>query len=291
MTVALPRWEQGEVLQTGERYAVEPGYEFPARELVVTPAFQRRYHDLIRIAPTVHGDRVDPTFLGRYPIRVIGEAIFACHPGRGYVHMVQRIRQHAPARLGEPIAVTGRFTRVDEAPRGWMVEAAFDYRNADGTLLMTVEPRALMADPTRMPAPESQTAKQARSEPDPALAGWVALTSKQLTPDMVTGYSADGRNLIHLDLDYARRFGFRTPIAAGNMAINFLLEGIALGGRPDRMDVEIKFPRPVFWDDKLTVYGRYGLNGKKRLVELIAVKADGNKVTGTCRVDDLAGPG
>lgn len=263
------------------RYEVRPGYEFPPVELTVTPERQRELHRYCDIPPERWGDRSDPTFLARYPIRVIGRALFACHPDRGYVHMVHRIRQFAPVRLGETVAVRGRFTAVDPIPRGWMMRAAFEYRLPDGRLAMLVEPEALMADRTRMPPPGTRKASDGNSAE--ADAGFEVLTRKQLTPEKVLGYCGDTDNRIHTDPDYARGFGFRAPITAGNQLVNLLLEALALDGPPDRVDVEIRFLRPVFWDESIAVAGER--DGDGRLRRLCVTKQDG-KMASTCAVYD-----
>ena len=268
-----------EAAATQERETdVRPGYAFPPATLNIAPEYQRSLHGFCDIPPERWGDRIDPTFLARYPIKVIGQTMFASHPGRGYVHMVHRIRQFAPVRLGEAVDVTGTFTAVDPAPRGWMMKAAFEYR-VGSRLVMKVEPQALMADPTRMPAPgDRKQRSEGSAEPQAELQ---PITRKELTPEKVLGYCGDTDNKIHTDPEYAKGFGFRAPITAGNQIVNFLLEGLAAGGAPDSFDVEIRFLRPVFWDEAISILGRRGR--EDRLEELRAVKADG-KVASTCAV-------
>ncbi len=264
------------------RYEIRPDWHFPTVEMTVAADRQRELHGYCDIPRERWGDLVDPTFLARHPIKVIGNALFACHPERGYVHMVHRIRQFLPVRLGEPVTVSGRFTAVDPVPRGWMMKAAFDYRLGDGRLAMTVEPEALMADPTRMPPPGERKPRAAGSAAgDANAAAFSVLTRKQLTPEKVLGYCGDTDNRIHTDPDYARGFGFRAPIAAGNQIVNLLLEALALEGAPERIDVEIRFLRPVFWDEAIAVAGRRGADG--RVIELRALKADG-KIASSCAV-------
>ena len=257
---------------------VRPGYEFPPATLEVTADYQRELHSYCDIPPERWGDRVDPTFLARYPIRVIGRTMFASHPGRGYVHMVHRIRQSTSVRLGESVAVSGRFTAVDPVPRGWMMKAAFDYLLHGDRVAMRVEPEALMADQTRMAGPGDHKPRPGAA---PDSAGFEVLTRKELTPEKVLGYCGDTDNKIHTDPDYAKTFGFRAPIIAGNQTVNFLLEGLALDRAPDSFDVEIRFLRPVFWDEAISILGHRDAAG--RLHELRAVKEDG-KVASTCVV-------
>ena len=259
-------------------HEVRAGYRFPTDRLLVDADEQRRMHGHCAIPAERWGDRVDPTFLARYPIRVIGDALFSCHPDRGYVHMVHRIRQLQPVALGEPITVDDMFVAVDPVPRGWMMKGRFEYRRADGTLVMIVEPEALMADRSRMPAPGA--AKPASAAPA-ADAGFATVTHKQFTPENVVGYSGKGRNPIHDDPDHARIMGFRAPIVAGNQLINLLLEPLAMGGRPERFEVDVRLRRPVFWDEAVTVEGRKGVDG--RWAHTRVVKPDG-RVASDCTV-------
>ena len=262
-------------------HEVRPGYRFPTDRIVIDEAEQRRMHGYCHIPPERWGDRIDPTFLARYPIRVIGDALFSCHPDRGYVHMVHRIGQLAPVRLGVPITVDGWFTAVDPVSRGWMMRGRFEYRAPDGSLVMVVEPEALMADRSRMPPP-SEKAKAPRPTGDgTAGEGFSTLTSKTFTPEGVVGYSGKGRNPIHDDPDHARVMGFRAPIVAGNQLINLLLEPLAMDGRPERFDVDVRLRRPVFWDEAVTVEGRRADTG--RLAQTRIVKSDG-RVASECAI-------
>ncbi len=265
-------------------YQVKAGWAFPARELSVPTSVQREMHGFCDIPPARYGDRADPGFLARWPIRVIGEAIFAAEPGRGYVHTVQRIRQLAPIMLDEPITASGAFVKVEDVPRGWWLTAAFEFRKADGTLALVVEPQALMADKTRMPPPDAKKADTKKAPAAPAAEeGFQTIARKQLTPDKVLGYCAGTTNLIHTDPAYAQTFGFRAPIAAGNHLIHYMLEGVACDGVPETMDVSVRLMRPVFWDDEVTVEGR---RDGGRIAALRQLKADG-RVANICDVHEV----
>ena len=267
----------------GPNPQVRAGHEFPEYRLVIDSEYQHRLHGFCDIPRSLYGDRADPTFLARYPIKVIGSTMFACHPERGYVHMVHRIRQHKPAKLDTPVTVRGRFTEIEPVPRGWIMHASFDYFAEDGTHLMTVEPQALMADPTRMP--DKSAKKPERSGGGAGEEGFEVLKHKQCTPEKVLGYCGDTNNKIHTDPEYAKGFGFRAPITAGNQIVNYQLEALATDGLPDSFDVSIRFLRPVFWDDAIDMMGRRGSDG--RLSALRAVKEDG-KISSTCEVFAVA---
>ena len=64
-------------------------------------------------------------------------------------------------------------------------------------------------------------------------------------------------NRIHDDPEIARQFGFRAPIAAGIMGSHIMMEALVRdgGGPPQQLAMEVRFRRPMFWDELLTVTG------------------------------------
>lgn len=265
---------------------VEAGYIFPAEQLTVTEEQQRRLHGYCDIPPERYGPYVDPTFLARRPIPINTDSIAACHPTYAKIHTVHRIRMAESVKLGETVTMTGGFTAVTEAPRGWIAHSRWSFCRADGTEVMTVEPQLLMGDPGKTPSAKS-TIKPAKAvqgtEPPPDK--YQAVLHKQCTPESTLGYCQGSTNLIHLDPDYAKSFGFRAPIIAGNQTVNFLLEALALDGIPAALDVEIRFLRPVFWDDAVVVRERRDANGM--IDEVEAVDRTGRRLA-VCAVDRVA---
>jgi hypothetical protein len=263
-------------------YRVEPGYRFPSEELVVTLEEQRKLHGFCSIPASRYGDWTDPSFLARRPIVLNTASMTACHPAYGKVHTVHRIKQFIPVRLGETVTMTGCFVSVTDIPRGWNVCSLWEYRGSDGRLALTVEPDVIMIDPDRAPptrAAKDQVEESAGSESG----GFVLLARKQCTRESTLGYCEGTQNLIHVDPDYAKGFGFRAPIIAGNQTVNFLMEGLAVDGIPESLDVTVQLLRPVFWDDAVDVLGRRD-ERKGRLAEIRAVNGDG-KIVADCKVD------
>jgi len=262
-------------------YRVEPGFRFPDEELVVTQERQRWLHACCDIPYGFYGDRADPSVLAARPIKVIGAALFANHPDRGYVHTESRIRQHAPIPIETPIAFAGGFTAVDDHPRGWMMHGSFTYHGPDGTLLMEVEPKALMADRNKMrPRPPAAAEDGYSTEVRPPVApnlepGWELLFERQIRPEKCLGYSGNTRNIIHTDPVYAQKFGYRMPIFAGNAMVQILIEAMQTDGLRDAFDVQVRMLRPVHWDDGLAIIGRR--DGSGRLVEVKAIGPEGKK--------------
>ena len=262
-------------------YRVEPGYRFPEETLIITEERQRWLHACCDIPHGFYGNRADPAVLAARPIKVIGQALFANFSDRGYVHTQSRIRQHAPIPLEAPIAFAGQFTAVDDHPRGWMMQGRFTYRAPDGTLLLEVEPMALMADRNKMrPRPpaaaEDGFSTAVRPPIRPELGpGWELLFNRQIRPEKCLGYSGNTKNIIHTDPVYAQKFGYRMPIFAGNGMVQILVQALQVDGLLDRFDVRVRMLRPVHWDDGLAVIGRRGAGG--RLVEIKAIGPEGKE--------------
>jgi hypothetical protein len=134
------------------------------------------------------------------------------------------------------IAVRGRVTAVDPAPRGRIIRGHFEFVRRDGSVPLTVDRASLRIDPNLTP-PE-RPAKARGAEVDPR-AGVTPLSQKRLEPEKVARYSDEAENLIHSDPEVARQFGFRAPIAAGLMAGNIMMEALArrAGGVPDALEL------------------------------------------------------
>ena len=258
--------------QTTPEFRLEPGYEFPQEEITVSEAEQHQLHGFCDTPPERYGDFVDPTFLARRTIRLNTEAIQACRPDCAPVHMVHRLKVHAPVRLGETITMTGQYIAIPEISRGWVTKTRWEFHRADGGHVLTVEPDVMMMDPSKAPS-EKKGARKERPAADDA--GFETLLEKQCTPDTTLGYCEGTTNLIHTVPEVAAEYGFRAPIIAGNQTVNFLLEPLALEGVPAEMDVELKFLKPVFWDDAVNVQGR---REGGVLTALRAVNGDGETV-------------
>ena len=249
-------------------YRVEPGFVFPAETIGLAAAEQRRLHGLCDIPLERYGDTCDVGLLARRPILANTAAIQACHPTVAPVHTVQRLTQHAPVALGETLALSGRYVSVTEVRRGWVARSRWEYRRADGMLVLTVEPDVVLVDPDKKPVPGGP-----RPAPPEDPGGWEALTRKQCTPETTCGYCLNTTNLIHTDPATAQRYGYRAPIIAGNQTVNFVLEALSLAARPQSFSIEVRFRKPVFWDEAVTIEGRRDSAGT--LTDIRAVNADG----------------
>lgn len=253
---------------------LELGFVYPAYEIVVTPEHQRRKHALAGVDSDLFGDAVDITFLAYESILAGRRAGVSVN---GNVHMAQVFRQREPIRLGEPVEIRGRVTAVEPVAKGDVITSEFELVRPDGSVPLVAERCGLRLDPAK-----AGGAGRGGANPAPADAGdgMVELDRKQLVPERVAEYSVEAENLIHSDPEVARRFGYRAPIAAGLMAAHYVLEALLRRGPITALDMEMRFLRPMFWDDALRILGR---EADGRLAE-VAVLGPAGKALGRATV-------
>jgi acyl dehydratase len=85
---------------------------------------------------------------------------------------------------------------------------------------------------------------------------------KHVTQDDMTRYSGPGN--IHSDVDIAMRTGLEAPIAQGMMTLAFASELMTRVCGPEwleRGEISVKFTKPVFAGDTVTVRAIQGAEG------------------------------
>ena len=232
---------------------LEAGFAFETVAFSVERAFQEAKLGAAGLDAGRYGDLADPTFLGHGALKAMHESGISL---LGQVHMTQRFRLHRAVRLEEPLTVAGQVTRIEDVPRGRRVRCRFGYRDREGRAVCEAERSGLRPDPARKRGPGG-------GGPAPDGGGFERIAEHRLTPEGVAAYSDDTLNAIHNDPEVAARYGFRAPIAAGLMGIHYYIAALAGDGMPERLDLAIRFLRPMFWDDRLTLQRR---NGRMRLV-------------------------
>jgi acyl dehydratase len=89
-----------------------------------------------------------------------------------------------------------------------------------------------------------------------------------VTPDDVRVFSQDVGNEVHFDVEFARQHGFRAPIAQGIMSAVWLISALySQGAEPSRFFVDIRYLRPVFWDDYASLWVRGEPDGSIGMVQ------------------------
>lgn len=233
---------------------LEAGFAFETVAFSVERAFQEAKLGAAGIDAGHYGDLADPTFLGHGALKAMHESGISL---LGQVHMTQRFRLHRAVRVEEPLTIAGMVTRIEAVPRGRRVWCRFSYCDRAGREVCETERSGLRPDPARKRGPGGGSA------PVPDEGGFERIAEHQLTPEGVAAYSDDTLNAIHNDPEVAARYGFRAPIAAGLMGIHYYVAALAGDGMPERLDLAIRFLRPMFWDDRLSLQRR---NGRMRLV-------------------------
>jgi acyl dehydratase len=227
------------------------GDALPPIEAVVDADRQRRYHAAAEVRAGLFGDFADVSILANdtihatRPLNEVGPAVG--------LHLGQRLRQSAPIRLGERLAVEGEVAEVTTAARGTRIAFAFRFRRPDGSVPLTSDLLSLRVDAAAM---------RDQGLPPPLeidRAGYEKVAEKALSPASVAAYSREFPDyLVHFDPEAAAGIGLRAPVAQGLMSLTWMLEALARDGVPKAMQIEAQFRRPVFWDETVAVWARAG---------------------------------
>jgi hypothetical protein len=227
---------------------IEPytGYRFQAREMTVEGAEQARLVGLCGIDPGIFGDAIDPA---GFISLAIQEGVRNRIHANGTVNMVNSLRQDRQMKLGEPLTVSGEVLSVVEVPRGRVATSEVWFSGADGNRALTSRRSSLRPDPAKAGT------RGAGERPDPVIEDVGRLEkigTYTLTPEGVKAYTGP-HNPIHFDPEAARRAGFRAPIIGGGQGVRFITASIWQRFKPQTLELDIYFRRPIYWDDSVTV--------------------------------------
>lgn len=252
-----------------------PGLRYADRAMSVQAADQRRLLTLCGIDPAVFGPHIDPaTFI----TLAIQEGVRNRVHANGTVNLAQRLHQHRPLLLDEPLTVSGGILDVQAVPRGHVATSETWFSGADGQRALTTGRLSLR------PGPAMASASGTGEKAAPVIAsldGLLTLDTVTLTPDGVKAYTGP-ENPIHFDPEVARRKGYRAPIIGGGQGVRYLTAALWRRFAPRTLGLEIFFRRPVFWDDTVTVMADEQ-DGRWRAVCLVV----NGKVTTEARITEL----
>jgi len=224
---------------------VEPVANFRYREATAAVSADHQSDKLAAcgLDPEAFGEFVDPSFFIGIAIHAgINSGISA----EGNVNMLQRLIQHRPVLLDEPLTVHGVITAVTEVPRGRTIDTEVWFNDAHGRRVISAHRRSLKPD---------NRGRGAGERPPPVITdtGNLAVSTRhRLTPERVQAYSSEG-NSIHYDMAAANRAGFRAPLIGGGMGVHYLMAVLWRPGPPNVLDLDIYFRRPIFWDAAFAV--------------------------------------
>ncbi len=233
---------------TPEVRFIEPyaGLRYPERVLSVEAAEQDQLLTICGIDPAIYQGMIDPVVFITMAIR---EGVRNGVSSNGAVNMQQKLIQHRPMRLGEPLTVNGGILGVEAVPRGTVATSECWFSGADGERALSSFRKSLRPDPAKA------AVRGTGSKPEPViktLEGLKEVARFTLTPEQVTAFSKPG-NALHFDPEVARRSGYRAPIMGGSQSVRYLSAEIWRHFRPRILDVEIYFLRPIFWDERFSV--------------------------------------
>lgn len=223
---------------------LQKGRRFAPQNTRVDAATQARCLRAVGFASTVFGDAVAPALLGNEAYRALRAAGVSID---GWIETEVHFAQIAPARLGESLDLEFHVAAGEPHPRGWRTRLDFNFAQPGATPLLRFSVAAIQSEPR---AAASRPQRAADAPP----AGFVRAAAVRLTPQAVLDFSSYVGNEIHLDLAFARRQGFRAPVAQGLMT-TALITGALQAARPyQRFVATVRYLRPVFWDDALEVW-------------------------------------
>lgn len=201
----------------------------------------------------------------------------------GYVFLGQKYRLIRQPALGEQLQIDGYVRDLVETARGLVASEIYRFADASGRVCIESELTGLLALAEGAVALGAPALPRRATQPADS---WAMIQEKQVTPADVRTFSQDIGNEIHFDPEFARRHGFRAPIAQGIMSAVWLLSALYREASvPKRFLVDVRYLRPVFWDDYASLWVCRGENGA---IEMVQSRNDQGKVTADLTVLSLS---
>jgi acyl dehydratase len=214
--------------------------------MTVTADEQERLLRLCGIDPAVFGTCMDPA---GFISLAIQEGVKNGISAHGRVNLGNTLIQHRQMRLDEPLTATGEIVDVEKVSRGVVATSETWFSTTDGTRALTSRRRSLNPNPSTVGTAEAGEKPVTVIQDVDHLK---ALSMFKLRPEDVKAYTGSS-NPIHYDPEAARRIGFRSPIIGGGQGVRFITAEIWRRFKPQVLELEIYFRRPIFWDDTVTV--------------------------------------
>ena len=227
---------------------IEPykGLKFQDRVMTVEAEEQERLLRVCGIDPHVYDGKIDPA---GFISLAIQEGVRNKVHANATVNMEQHLIQHRQMKLGEKLTVSGEVMDMADVPRGRVATSEVWYSGQDGRRALTSARKSLRPDASKVGL---------RGTGDKAVPVIADVSSLKevgrftLTPEAVKAYSGP-HNPIHFDPEVAKRHGYRAPIMGGTQCVRFLTAEIWRRFKPQALNLDIYFRRPLFWDDAFTV--------------------------------------
>ena len=228
-------------------------------------------HDASYQAARLKAAGVDPEFYGNaaetglFGLDCFDSMVDAGLNIDGYVFLSQKYRLIRQTALGQSLEIDGHVRDLHETSRGPVANEVYRFTDEHGRVCIESELTGLLALPKEVAAKEAPALPR---HPEQPAEGWTLIQEKRVTPDDVRAFSQDIGNEMHFDLEFARKHGFRAPIAQGVMSAVWMLSALyRQGTQPARFEVDIRYLRPVFWVDYASLWQCCQADGKVSMVQ------------------------
>lgn len=268
--------------QAGNARWAPSGFEYPPRSVAHSAAYQTERLTAADVDPALYGDQYEA---GLFGLDCFDSMVASGLDIDGYVFFSQVYRQLRPSKVGEPLTVTGSVRDLHKVRKGHSVTELYRLTDGEGRVCIETELTGLLAHPPGQTPQDTGDAPPMPRREELPTDGWTLLREKQVTPDKVRIFSQDVGNEIHFDEEFARRHGFRAPLAQGIMSAVWLLSVLADERPPTAFDVEVRYLRPVFWDSRASLWVRRSADGA---LEMAQSRNEEGKVTADMRVKSLS---
>ncbi len=208
--------------------------------------YQNRKLVACGVDPQLYGDTLETSLFGQDCFKMMTCSGLLLD---GLIHVNQSFKLHRLASFGEQVWQSGCVKKREPHPYGVRCIHKFTFVNENLAPLVESEMIFLEPDPNKL---RVKSASDLRFN-DPKN-GFFFLASKTLQPKDIIGFSEDVGNLIHFDSNFAKEYGYRTPISQGIQTMTWMMSALAKKSVPKTLDVTAKFIRPVYWDDIISLW-------------------------------------
>ncbi|KGF68610.1 hypothetical protein LL06_15430 [Hoeflea sp. BAL378] len=241
---------------------IAPGGGYRRRSVRHDETYQAVRLKAAGVDPSLYGDAAET---GLFGLDCFDSMVDAGCNIDGYVFLSQTYRLIRAPALDEKLEIDGYVRDLAETSRGPVASEIYRFSDSQGRVCLESELTGLLALPHGVVAEGAPALPRRDAQPAD---GWEMVQEKRVTPDDVRLFSQDVGNEVHFDVEFARQHGFRAPIAQGIMSAVWLLSAIyGLGVDPVRFNVDIRYLRPVFWDDYASLWVRRRPDGSIAMVQ------------------------
>jgi hypothetical protein len=262
---------------------LQKGFRFPEWTIIRQYSYQTERLTASGVDPSFYGNYAEIGLYGLDGFRAMTKGGMSID---GYMLLQMRYRQKEPIYLDEPLLIRGWVEAVSPTSIGIKVHHVYEFYRPTGEIPLINDIIGITAEPEQLAKHRPQKpSKKHEPKTDPT-DGFMLIQEKRLTPHDVKVFSQDVGNEIHFDPEFAARYGFHAPLAQGVMSAVWLISALVRQEVPKKLDINIHFLRPVFWDDGACLWGKPDPAGR-RPYEMARSTNAANKITAEMRIEHL----